>query len=256
MAVKAAAALLIALCLMPDLSRAESAQDAAQCSEASHSAPLPDFLYTTLHLGPADYPPQILAKGEQGTAHVVAIIGSNNRVACVFVTDSSGFPDLDAASLDFVKGVSEVSAARLNGKPMQSILALSLMWSLNRDATIHAPAPESAVADPTLVKRGAVLFEHDSTYPTPSQLDGIRLLSGDVVNALDAGATKVVLFGYGGAAGNISPEALSIGFKRATALRELMVDYGVPKDRIEVHAMGGADDGGVPDRVDIFIKRD
>jgi hypothetical protein len=63
-----------------------------------------------------------------------------------------------------------------------------------------------------------------------------------------------VLRGYGGAAGSVSPEARSIAFKRAAALRDLLVSDGVPKARIEVRAMGGIDDRGEPDRVDIFLR--
>jgi len=36
-------------------------------------------------------------------------------------------------------------------------------------------------------------------------------------------------------------------------VRQLLIDEGVPSERIDVRAMGGASEGS-PDRVDIFLR--
>jgi hypothetical protein len=33
-----------------------------------------------------------------------------------------------------------------------------------------------------------------------------------------------------------------------------LIEDGVPSEKIDVHAMGGADDGGATDRVDVFVR--
>lgn len=116
----------------------------------------------------------------------------------------------------------------------------------------HAAATAAPLAG--LTKRGAILFEHNSTDPTPSQLDGIKLLAGDLNSAIEAGATHIQLQAFGGAPGDKSSDARRISLKRALAIRQLLIDNGVPANRIDVRAMGGATDKGNPDRVDVYVK--
>ena len=42
--------------------------------------------------------------------------------------------------------------------------------------------------------------------------------------------------------------------KRALAIRQVLIDDGVSPDRIDVRAMGGVDDTGPTDRVDVYTK--
>jgi outer membrane protein OmpA-like peptidoglycan-associated protein len=105
-----------------------------------------------------------------------------------------------------------------------------------------------------LAKRGAILFEHNSTDPQPSQLDGIKLLAGDLNSALEAGATQIQLQAFGGSPGDKSSDARRISLKRALAIRQLLIDNGVPSNKIITKAMGGATDKGEPDRVDIYVR--
>jgi hypothetical protein len=58
---------------------------------------------------------------------------------------------------------------------------------------------------------------------------------------------------YGGAPGDKSSDARRIALKRATAIRQLLIDNGVPASRIDVRAMGGITDKGEPDRVDVYV---
>jgi hypothetical protein len=37
-------------------------------------------------------------------------------------------------------------------------------------------------------------------------------------------------------------------------IRQLLIDDGIPSERIDVFALGGADDDGPLDRVDVFLK--
>ena len=61
---------------------------------------------------------------------------------------------------------------------------------------------------------------------------------------------------YGGAAPGDEGlgRAAAVSFKRALAIRQVLIDDGVAADRIDVHAGGGVDDSGPADRVDVYIK--
>jgi outer membrane protein OmpA-like peptidoglycan-associated protein len=118
----------------------------------------------------------------------------------------------------------------------------------------QAAKPSKAEAQEAgLAKRGAILFEHNSTDPQPSQMDGIKLLAGDLNSALEAGATQIQLQAFGGAPGDKGSEAKRISLRRALAIRQLLIDNGVPSGKIITKAMGGASDGE-PDRVDIYVR--
>lgn len=116
------------------------------------------------------------------------------------------------------------------------------------------PMKGSDAPEPGLAKRGAILFEHSSTDPQPSQLDGIKLLAGDLTSALEAGATQIQLQAFGGNPGDKSSDARRISLKRALAIRQLLIDNGVPSNKIITKAMGGVTDKGEPDRVDIYVR--
>jgi outer membrane protein OmpA-like peptidoglycan-associated protein len=125
----------------------------------------------------------------------------------------------------------------------------------NEPPAAQAEKPSKADAQQAnLAKRGAILFEHSSTDPQPSQMDGIKLLAGDLNSALEAGATQIQLQAFGGAPGDKGSEAKRISLRRALAIRQLLIDNGVPSAKIVTRAMGGATDGGEADRVDIYVR--
>jgi outer membrane protein OmpA-like peptidoglycan-associated protein len=105
-----------------------------------------------------------------------------------------------------------------------------------------------------LTKRGVVQFDKGAPDPVPAQYHGVQLLAGDLNSALAAGAARIQLEAYGGAPGDKSSDARRLSLKRALAVRQLLIDDGVPSSRIDVRAMGGADDNGAPDRVDVFVR--
>lgn len=117
-------------------------------------------------------------------------------------------------------------------------------------ATTHGSNDEHA----GLTKRGAVMFEKGATNPSPAQFNGVKLLAGDLTTALESGASRIQLEAYGGAAGDKSSDARRLSLKRALAVRQLLIDNGVPSNRIDVRAMGGVDDKGPTDRVDVFLR--
>lgn len=132
----------------------------------------------------------------------------------------------------------------------------------NTRTASNEPPPAAQAAKPGkpdastagLAKRGSILFEHASTDPQPTQMDGIKLLAGDLNSALEAGATQIQLMAFGGAAGDKGSDAKRISLKRALAIRQLLIDNGVPSNKIITKAMGGATDNGEPDRVDIYVR--
>jgi outer membrane protein OmpA-like peptidoglycan-associated protein len=121
-----------------------------------------------------------------------------------------------------------------------------------------AIAPQAAAGESgdraNLTKRGAILFEKDASAPSPVQYHGLQLLAGDLNSALEAGASRIQLEAYGGAPGDKSSDARRLSLRRALAVRQLLIDDGIPSNRIDVRAMGGVDDKGPADRVDVFVR--
>jgi outer membrane protein OmpA-like peptidoglycan-associated protein len=77
-------------------------------------------------------------------------------------------------------------------------------------------------------------------------LDGVaqRLMTSQV---------RVKLAAFSGKAGDRSSAARRLSLARALAIRSYLVAKGVPVDRVDVLAFGGATDG-VSDRVDVLVR--
>jgi outer membrane protein OmpA-like peptidoglycan-associated protein len=114
----------------------------------------------------------------------------------------------------------------------------------------HSPAGEHA----NLSKRGTILFERGEPSPSPAQYHGVKVLADDLNAQLEKGAAGIQLEAYGGAPGDKSSDARRLSLRRALAVRQLLIDDGVPSARIDVRAMGGSDDGNQADRVDVFVR--
>ncbi|HEY3778901.1 MAG TPA: OmpA family protein [Rhizomicrobium sp.] len=119
-------------------------------------------------------------------------------------------------------------------------------------APAHASAAEAA--HPGLTKHGAVMFTKGAPDPSPAQFNGVKLLASELATALESGGARVELDAYGGAPGDKSSDARRLSLRRALAVRQLLIDNGVPSSRIDVRALGGADDKGPSDRVDVFVR--
>ncbi len=113
--------------------------------------------------------------------------------------------------------------------------------------------PPSA-ATPGLSKRSVILFAPKATDPAQSALGALKFLAGDLNAAMTSAADRVELQAYGGNRGDKGSDARRLSLKRALAVRQALIDDGVSAERIDVRAMGGADDTGPADRVDVYLK--
>ena len=117
-----------------------------------------------------------------------------------------------------------------------------------------APPAKPAPSDAGLVKRSVILFAKDAPDPAEGALGAIKFLATDLNAAMTRPASRIELQAYGGAKGDKGSDARRLSLKRALAIRQVLIDDGVSPDRIDVRAMGGADDTGPLDRVDVFVR--
>jgi len=116
---------------------------------------------------------------------------------------------------------------------------------------------ETAAASPQsqgLSKQTQIIFAAGAPDPSSDSVDAIKGLAGPLNSALVSGASRIQIIAYGGQRGDKSSDARRLSLKRARIIRQLLIDGGVPAERIDVRAMGGATDSAPPDRVDIFTK--
>ena len=106
----------------------------------------------------------------------------------------------------------------------------------------------------TLSKRSEILFPRGATDPGTETINKLRGVASELNTLLGAGAARVQLEAYGGAPGDKSSDARRLSLKRALVIRQILIEDGVPSERIDVRAMGGIDDSGAPDRVDVFVN--
>jgi len=120
------------------------------------------------------------------------------------------------------------------------------------------PAPPSPASiepnAPGLTKHSMILFAAGASDPAQSALGSIKYLASDLNSAMTSAGSRVQLIAYGGDKGDKGSDARRLSLKRALAIRQVLIDDGVASERIDVRAMGGADDGGPTDRVDVYIK--
>ena len=122
-----------------------------------------------------------------------------------------------------------------------------------------APPPKTSPAGPvtgneSLSKRSVILFAKDAPDPAKAALGAIKFLANDLNAAMSGPGARVELQAFGGAKGDKGSEARRLSLKRALAIRQVLIEDGVSPDRIDVRAMGGVDDTGPADRVDVFVK--
>ena len=85
-------------------------------------------------------------------------------------------------------------------------------------------------------------------------MGAIKFLAGDLNAAMNSASARVQIQAFGGNRGDKGSDARRLSLKRALAIRQVLIDDGVPAERIDVRAMGGADDSGPADRVDVYVK--
>ncbi|HEY4076417.1 MAG TPA: OmpA family protein [Rhizomicrobium sp.] len=116
------------------------------------------------------------------------------------------------------------------------------------------PPPASAAENAGLTKRSVILFAKDAPDPAKGALGSIKFLAGDLNAAMNGPTARVELQAFGGTPGDKGSDARRLSLKRALAIRQILIDDGVSPDRIDVRAMGGSDDSGPADRVDVFVR--
>lgn len=115
------------------------------------------------------------------------------------------------------------------------------------------PAPQAAV-ERGLVKQATVLFDNGSASLSSTGHAMIGELFTSLKTALNAGAQRVELIGYGGDPGDTSSAARRLSLERALMVRQALIGGGIPSERIDVRALGGDAEHGTTERVDVFIK--
>jgi outer membrane protein OmpA-like peptidoglycan-associated protein len=105
-----------------------------------------------------------------------------------------------------------------------------------------------------MTRKGTILFAPGVVDPAPDSVDAIKNLALPLNSALATGAGRVELMAYAGARGDKSSDARRLSLRRAVIIRQLLIDGGVPAERIDVHAMGGTTDSNSGDRVDVFTR--
>jgi outer membrane protein OmpA-like peptidoglycan-associated protein len=128
-----------------------------------------------------------------------------------------------------------------------------------RQASAAPPPVRTAPAGPTngnesLTKRSVIIFAKDATDPAAGALGSIKFLAGELNAAMSSPNARIELQAFGGTKGDKGSDARRLSLKRALAIRQILIDDGVSPDRIDVRAMGGVDDNGISDRVDVYTK--
>lgn len=136
---------------------------------------------------------------------------------------------------------------------------LSNVFGNHRQASTPPPPVRTPPAGPAtgkenLTKRSVILFAKDAPDPAQGALGAIKFLASDLNAAMSSPNARVELQAFGGVKGDKGSDARRLSLKRALSIRQVLIDDGVSADRIDVRAMGGADDTGPADRVDVYVK--
>jgi outer membrane protein OmpA-like peptidoglycan-associated protein len=166
----------------------------------------------------------------------------------------SGYTDQGAAGLNFATPATPPPAAPPSATSVPKAQPKQ-MAKANPPPASAAPAQAAAeLPTPGLTKRSVILFAPQAADPAQSALGAIKFLAGDLNAAMNSASARVQIQAFGGNRGDKSSDARRLSLKRALAIRQVLIDDGVPAERIDVRAMGGADDSGPADRVDVYVK--
>lgn len=158
---------------------------------------------------------------------------------------NSGFGDLGA------QGAVGLS---LGLAPQPAQPAPTRMAKVNPPPANVTTPPGAGAETPGLSKRSVILFAPQAADPAELALGAIKFLAGDLNAAMTSASSRIQIQAYGGNRGDKGSDARRLSLKRALAVRQVLIDDGVPAERIDVRAMGGVDDTGPADRVDVYVK--
>lgn len=115
-------------------------------------------------------------------------------------------------------------------------------------------APAKPNAKPNMATpKDTIVFAANASDPSGSAVATARSLAASLSSAL-GDSTRVQLMAYAGARGEKTSDTRRLSLKRALVVRQLLIDDGIPSEKIDVYALGGSDDGGPLDRVDVVVK--
>lgn len=191
------------------------------------------------------------AASRPSTARGVTAEIASSQGAVPFSFDTPGAPPVAPPA---ARSSGRVETTIVPSKPAakhasSSNLALAEQPPARTERKASAPAQPKG-----FVKQSEILFEGGMIDPEAASIAKLKSVAGELNAALDAGAASVEIEAFGGAPGDKSSDARRLSLKRALAVRQLLIDDGVPTDRINVHAMGGIDDRGNANRVDLYLK--
>jgi len=174
-----------------------------------------------------------------------------NDAAIPFSFDSAAPVPPPASAPEKAKG--RVQTTIVPGKPSKPAAQTSLALA---EPPASRPPHKTTVpaALKGLTKQSEILFDGGTSDPQAPSVAKLKALAGTLNSALDAGAARVQLDAFGGPPGDKSSDSRRLSLKRALAVRQMLIDDGVPASRIDVRAMGGIDDHGNADRVDVYLR--
>lgn len=146
------------------------------------------------------------------------------------------------------------------GNPSKPPKAASAAPSAAKPVRTASATPPPAVIAPSVAsatgmkRQSSILFAVGESSPAAGDVSAIHSLAASLNAALSAGASRIQLDAFGGPRGDKSSDSRRLSLKRALVVRELLIEDGVPSEKIDVRAMGGVDDSGVADRVDVFVR--
>ncbi|HET9783909.1 MAG TPA: OmpA family protein [Terriglobales bacterium] len=170
--------------------------------------------------------------------------------AIPFSFDAATVPEAAPKSTPVVRSAPKEKHS--NGVPMRPRTSMAAL----------EPAPKSAApeakpkTDPHagLVKQGEILFDGASTDPQADGASEAKSIAQSLNTALESESARVEIEAFGGAPGDKSSDARRLSLRRALAVRQLLIDSGIPAERIDVKALGGIDDHGNAERVDVYLR--
>jgi outer membrane protein OmpA-like peptidoglycan-associated protein len=221
-------------------------------------------------------PPAASVAATEPPAPPVARRRHTKAVAPPVTTDTASLPEDSAARLVGANTVGtpppakpaprapRVSSATTAAPPMANTGATTVPFSFGGPAGASPPPTRTASATPPprttqtpatgMKKQSMIPFAAGATNLAAADVNAIHTLAASLNSAVANSAAHVQLYAYGGARGDKSSDSRRLSLKRGLVVRELLIEDGIPSEKIDVHAMGGADDDGASDRVDVFVR--
>jgi len=190
-------------------------------------------------------------------------------------TNTADLPEDSAARLVGAGGSVSATPAKPPAKPMRAATtqpppaansATPVPFSFSGSPVASSPPPtRTASATPPVrttptpaaaagLKRQTMIpFAAGATSLAPANVNAIHGLATALNAAVASGNARIHLDAFGGPRGDKSSDSRRLSLKRALIVRELLIEDGVPSEKIDVRALGGADDGGAPDRVHVLV---